>query len=85
MLWPDTIVEAANLPQNISALRKALGEGPSERRYIETVPRRGYRFVASVREVRNAGPELIEHDAAESGAVLAKHELKQLPPRTQSW
>ena len=80
MLWPDSIVEEANLPQNISALRKALGEGPSERRYIETVPRRGYRFLASVREVRNEGPELIEHDPAESGAVLAKDELKQPPP-----
>src|SRR5689334_9288340 len=48
-LWPDTVVEENNLSVNVSALRKALGEQPSERRYIETLSRRGYRFVAEVR------------------------------------
>jgi DNA-binding winged helix-turn-helix (wHTH) protein/tetratricopeptide (TPR) repeat protein len=48
-LWPDTVVEENNLTVNISLLRKALGEGRSERRYIETLSRRGYRFVAAVR------------------------------------
>src|SRR5258706_16429284 len=43
-VWPDIFVEEANLTVNISALRKALGEGVPDRRYIETVPRRGYRF-----------------------------------------
>jgi Tol biopolymer transport system component/DNA-binding winged helix-turn-helix (wHTH) protein len=45
-LWPDTVVEEANLTQNIYMLRKALGEAG----YIETIPRRGYRFVAKVEE-----------------------------------
>jgi DNA-binding winged helix-turn-helix (wHTH) protein/TolB-like protein/Flp pilus assembly protein TadD len=45
-VWPDTVVEENNLTVTISALRKALGEGPTGRGYIETVPRRGYRFVA---------------------------------------
>ena len=45
-VWPDTFVEDGNLTFNISALRKALGHGSHER-YIETVPRRGYRFVAA--------------------------------------
>ena len=49
-LWPDTVVEENNLTVNISVLRKALGERASERRYIETLARRGYRFVAQVRE-----------------------------------
>jgi TolB-like protein/Tfp pilus assembly protein PilF len=49
-LWPDTVVEEGNLAQNISILRKALGETSEDRRYIETVPKRGYRFVAEVRE-----------------------------------
>ena len=49
-LWKDSFVEEANLNVNISALRRALGENPNEHRYIETVPRRGYRFVADVRE-----------------------------------
>ncbi len=53
-LWPDTVVEEANLTQNIYLLRKALGEGPHEQNYIETIPKRGYRFVAEVREVSAA-------------------------------
>ncbi len=48
LLWPDSKVEEANLPQNISALRKALGESPNQRRYIVTIPGRGYRFAADV-------------------------------------
>ena len=52
-VWPDTFVEEANLTVNISALRKVLGEGESEHHYIETVPRRGYRFVSPVIEVKN--------------------------------
>jgi DNA-binding winged helix-turn-helix (wHTH) protein/predicted ATPase len=47
-LWPNTFVEEGNLAFNISTLRKAMGEGPGHR-YIETVPRRGYRFVGGVR------------------------------------
>ena len=45
-VWPDAAVEENNLTVTISALRKALDEGPTDRQYIETVPRRGYRFVA---------------------------------------
>ncbi len=47
-LWPDTFVEESNLTQNISQLRRALGDGAAEAQYIETIPKRGYRFVASV-------------------------------------
>src|SRR5215470_2415949 len=50
-VWPDTFVEEANLASNISQLRKALGDGENGHRYIETAPKRGYRFVASVREI----------------------------------
>ena len=48
LLWPDSQVEEANLPLHISAVRRALGESPNERRYIVTVPGRGYRFAADV-------------------------------------
>lgn len=48
-VWPDTFVEEGNLTQNISLLRKALGEGQNGHQYIETVARRGYRFIAPVR------------------------------------
>src|SRR5438105_4390988 len=50
-LWPDTFVEEVNLAQHISLLRKALGESPTEPQYIETIPRRGYRFLAKVSEI----------------------------------
>jgi TolB-like protein/DNA-binding winged helix-turn-helix (wHTH) protein/Flp pilus assembly protein TadD len=53
-IWPDTIVEENNLTQNVSMLRKALGDSKSAHRYIVTIPGRGYRFVASVKEVCEA-------------------------------
>ena len=47
-VWPDTFVEESNLAYNIFALRKALGDSAENSRYIETVPKKGYRFRASV-------------------------------------
>jgi len=58
-IWPDAVVEENNLTVNVSALRKALGESRGERRYVVTVPGRGYQFVAEVRA-----------DASESAAGL---------------
>lgn len=49
-LWPDTIVEESNLAQNISSLRKILGETGRDRSYIATASGRGYSFVAEVIE-----------------------------------
>ena len=45
-LWPDSFVEEANLHVNISQLRKALGDDENGEHFIETVPKRGYRFAA---------------------------------------
>jgi len=45
-VWPDTAVEESNLTYQIFAIRKALGEAADGEKYIETVPRKGYRFVA---------------------------------------
>jgi DNA-binding winged helix-turn-helix (wHTH) protein/TolB-like protein/Flp pilus assembly protein TadD len=56
-VWPDSFVEEGNLTQNISLLRKALGEGQNGHQYIETVARRGYRFAAPVRESRLTGDD----------------------------
>ena len=51
-VWPDTYVEERTLAQNIFTLRRALGEGGDDgQKYIETIPRRGYRFIAPVREL----------------------------------
>src|SRR5262245_11877694 len=49
-IWPDTFVEEATLAQNIFTLRKALGENATGVQYIETIPKRGYRFVADVKK-----------------------------------
>src|SRR5688572_17116786 len=49
-VWPDSFVEEANLSQTIFVLRKTLGQQPDGEHFIETVPRRGYRFVAEVRD-----------------------------------
>src|ERR1044071_6788670 len=48
-VWPDSFVEEGSLSRNIHELRKALGDDSSEPRYIETIPKRGYRFVAPVK------------------------------------
>jgi len=66
LVWPDTTVEEGNLSRNISTLRGALGERPREGRYIETIPWRGYRFVAAVRQVTDRE----QRPAIESIAIL---------------
>ena len=50
-VWRDTVVEENNLSQVVYLLRKALRDGEDGNRYIETVPKRGYRFVAGVRKI----------------------------------
>ncbi len=49
-IWTDSIVEENNLSQNVSILRRVLGEKPGEGRFITTVPGHGFRFVPEVRE-----------------------------------
>jgi DNA-binding winged helix-turn-helix (wHTH) protein/TolB-like protein/tetratricopeptide (TPR) repeat protein len=51
VLWPDSFVEEGNLTVAVSSIRKVLGDERGQQRYIETVPKRGYRFVASVKHV----------------------------------
>src|SRR5580658_1332697 len=54
IVWRDTVVEENNLSQVVYLLRKALRDGEEGSRYIETVPKRGYRFIATVRQVEAA-------------------------------
>jgi DNA-binding winged helix-turn-helix (wHTH) protein/TolB-like protein/Tfp pilus assembly protein PilF len=56
-IWPDAFVEENNLNQNVSTLRRVLGEVPGENRYIVTVPGRGYRFAADVRTISDNAAE----------------------------
>ena len=67
-LWPDTFVEEGTLARNISDLRKALGESSGSGKYIETVPKRGYRFIASVKP--SAGATLIVQRHTRSSVVV---------------
>ena len=60
-VWPDSVVEENNLNHNISVLRRAVGEQATGQRYIETVPRVGYRFVA---DVKQSGLTTRAHDPA---------------------
>ena len=73
-VWPDSFVEEANLAINISALRKLLGEAPGGKQYIETVPKRGYRFVAPVTE---------QHDDGKLGQSIETSGVAQVEPRLE--
>jgi Tol biopolymer transport system component/DNA-binding winged helix-turn-helix (wHTH) protein len=91
LVWPDTFVEEANLASNISLLRKALGEGENGRRYIETVPKHGYRFVVDVTEVKDDEQAVPEppptHTPAEPEAIAADKQasITTQAPAQASW
>ncbi len=97
ILWPDTFVEEVNLAQNISALRKALGEAPGENRYIATIPGKGYQFVCEARESRGDGDEVVvERHTRAQLVVVEEREVEEpgnartlsalpAPRRARSW
>jgi TolB-like protein/DNA-binding winged helix-turn-helix (wHTH) protein/Flp pilus assembly protein TadD len=67
-VWQGVVVEENNLNQCISALRKALGERRDDHRFILTVPGRGYRFVAEVRESEPGPPAQTGHEVRDQSA-----------------
>ena len=80
-VWPDSFVEENNLAQNISALRKILGPAG---KMIETVPKRGYRFVGDVSESWDEGPEVIVRERTRARVVI-EEETDENEPRTVSF
>src|SRR5215831_5142098 len=74
-LWPDTFVEEANLAHHVWRLRKALEDSKEVAQYIETVPKRGYRFIAPVKIIENSTPALVveEHTVTR---VVAERETE---------
>lgn len=66
-LWPDSFVEEANLSRHVFTLRRALSDGESGVSYIETVPKRGYRFVTAVHEI-SVEPATIGRDSPMAAA-----------------
>lgn len=83
IVWPDTFIEENNLTQYISALRKALGDDRREHRYIETVARRGYRFLAPVRQVRDDGPALIIGNSTRVRVVIKEEKVTKEETSTE--
>src|SRR6185295_14623622 len=95
-VWPDSFVEENNLAQNISILRKALGEGKEGEQYIQTVPKRGYRFVADVKADGGDDESVIVRERTRAKIVVERddenvidvpaaeiiHKLEQRPPET---
>ena len=75
-VWPGTFVEEVTLAKNISTLRKVLGEAPGGGEYIETHSKRGYRFVAEVREM---GAEPLAAPGGAAGATEAPAPSSQAP------
>jgi DNA-binding winged helix-turn-helix (wHTH) protein/TolB-like protein/Tfp pilus assembly protein PilF len=70
-IWPESFVEEANLTVWISVLRKTLGDGEGGSQYIETVPKRGYRFAAPVQELQSSELPITKlADAAQKGIEL---------------
>jgi DNA-binding winged helix-turn-helix (wHTH) protein/Tol biopolymer transport system component len=88
-LWPDTFVEEGTLAQNVSTLRRALGERPDSPRFIETVPRRGYRFLAPVREVHEPIAASVQHATAagleETGREREREAASAHPGSRRIW
>ena len=79
-IWPDSFVEEINLTQNISVIRKVLGDSTGGQRYVETVPKRGYRFTAPVRE---AGAVDLASTPGETPAPNKQENQDVHPPRTR--
>lgn len=81
-VWGEVAVEPGNLDVTISRLRKALGENGDGRKFIETVPRLGYRFVADVRERAAELPALVVEK--QTLARLTIHEEIGLSEKTNA-
>lgn len=72
-VWADTIVEEANLAKNISVLRKVLSDNGSAHSCIETIPKRGYRFTAPIKEF-----EILTPQATAAEPVVGKSSKRRI-------
>jgi len=73
-VWPDTFVEEGNLSVTVSMLRKALGDSSSEPKYLATVPGRGYRFVADVRETQAESADWVLEKQTKTRVIVEQEE-----------
>ena len=77
-VWPDAFVEEGNLSKNIYTLRKVLGQQDDVREHIETMSKRGYRFVAHVKEVGRESAEAPAHPQSQ----MRVREIRRLEKAT---
>jgi eukaryotic-like serine/threonine-protein kinase len=86
-LWPDTFVDVDhNLNASITKIREALGDSAESPRFVETLPRRGYRFLVPVNDIVEANAPPAAHEPKEPGIAAANHseaqvQVKQAKPR----
>jgi DNA-binding winged helix-turn-helix (wHTH) protein/TolB-like protein len=73
-VWPGSFVEEANLSHHIHKLREVLGEAEDGEKYIQTVPRRGYRFAAHVTEMHDEGVDLVVQEHSLDRVVIEESE-----------
>ncbi len=81
-VWPDSFVDEVNLPRTIHTLRRTLGEDENGNKFIETVPTKGYRFVAKVNEVHEQAPQK-STNGKQSASPIAENFSEtafQIPP-----
>jgi DNA-binding winged helix-turn-helix (wHTH) protein/TolB-like protein/Flp pilus assembly protein TadD len=83
-VWPDSIVEENNLSQNISTLRRIFCETPGSHSYIVTVPGRGYRFVADVREQADNGSATVQAEQA-TGPTSPENRTEAATANDRQW
>src|SRR2546426_7473790 len=85
-IWPeDQFVEEGNLTRNVSTLRMTLGETSRSHKYIETVPKHGYRFVASVRDIADNGAHLVVKEHSGSRVGIEEKETGDLDGAAQAF
>ena len=75
-VWPGVFIEEGNLSRRIFNLRQVLGDGADGQKYIETIPRRGYRFIAELKDDENAAALAASHES-----VAPIPDPKQVAPR----
>ncbi|HEY0408253.1 MAG TPA: transcriptional regulator, partial [Pyrinomonadaceae bacterium] len=76
-IWPDTFVEEATLAQNIFTLRRALGQGRETLQYIETIPKRGYRFTSGVTSLSDEGATLVVEQHTRTRVITEEEESEE--------
>ncbi len=81
-IWPDTTVEEKNLTIAVSAVRKALGETPSQHQFIVTVPGRGYKFVAGVRDLISEDDDFVIEQLTSKQITI--EEVESTEPQPES-